>query len=187
MEDLSDRLRDLSVQPPSHPTFRVFAFDIETTGLSVAQHAIIDLSIVDVVTLSHFSTLLRHEPRIIIPSKITEITSITQSMVDDAALPCFPTAFWRLKRFVDSMCGSPSCVPVFVAHNGHVFDFPMLLQHCVRHDLELPKHWHYYDTLRFARTLDLKASARKHKPFRNRGVSKIRRQGVFTCGSLQSR
>lgn len=47
----------------------------------------------------------------------------------------------------------PNQLPFLVAHNGMRFDIVVLREELRRFGMELPKHWHYVDSLRIAREL----------------------------------
>ena len=88
-------------------------FDIETTGLSPKEDKIIEISAVKVkggMIGESFDTFV--DPGVPIPKKITELTSITDSMVEGA-----PDQNTAVKRFLDFVKDRP-----LVAHNGHNFD-----------------------------------------------------------------
>lgn len=79
------------------PVFRVFAFDVETTGISVQHDAIIEMACCDVLALREFCTLTRPSPRVRLSSQVTELTGITQAHIDDPETPDFVAAFDRLR------------------------------------------------------------------------------------------
>jgi DNA polymerase-3 subunit epsilon len=64
-------------------------FDLETTGLTAARHEIIEIGAIlvdrDVSTKRIFHTLVKPATRI--PTRITEITGISQAMVNESGLP----------------------------------------------------------------------------------------------------
>lgn len=75
--------KDAPDVPPVPATFVVF--DLETTGLDPDQHEIIEIGAIrvarDAVTHDTFQAFVR--PRAKIPARITELTGITQAMVDE--------------------------------------------------------------------------------------------------------
>lgn len=84
-------------------------FDLETTGFSSKNDKIIEIGAVklkDGEIIDSFSAFV--DPKIIIPYKITELTSITQSMVDGK-----PTIDEVLPKFMDFVGDA-----VLVAHNA---------------------------------------------------------------------
>jgi DNA polymerase III epsilon subunit family exonuclease len=76
------------------------AIDFETTGFSPANDAIIDIGAVKVVDgqiVEEFSTLIN--PRKLIPTNITQLTGITNEMVQDA--PLIYDAFPEFLQFIE--------------------------------------------------------------------------------------
>lgn len=88
----SKRKPDLSVLPK-----RFIVFDLETTGLSAAQHEVIEFGAIRVnrESAQHETFQALVKPNKKIPKKITDITGITQEMVEregerlDSVLPEF--------------------------------------------------------------------------------------------------
>ncbi|SEA70239.1 DNA polymerase-3 subunit alpha [Oribacterium sp. KHPX15] len=115
--------------------------DIETTGFSSEKDKIIDISAVKIVNgkrIDHFSTLVN--PGIVIPRKITNLTSITNEMLKDAP-PCEEV----IRKFMAFCMGS-----VLVSHNA---EFSMsFLKHAGK-DLDLDVDISYIDTLTMSRVL----------------------------------
>jgi DNA polymerase-3 subunit alpha (Gram-positive type) len=117
-------------------------FDIETTGLSVTNHKIIEIAAVRMAKgkeIDRFSTFVNpHEP---IPYAITQLTSITDEMVRDA--PDIDPVIREFKRFVGDA--------VLVAHNAQ-FDIGFV-QHALKQAGEEPLPNPVLDTLELARLL----------------------------------
>ena len=101
-------------------------FDLETTGFSPIQDKIIEIGAVKVergVITERFSTFVN--PKIPIPFKITQLTSITDDMVVDAE-----TIDVVLPKFLDFIGDA-----VLVAHNAG-FDVSFIEQNCRYQEIE---------------------------------------------------
>jgi DNA polymerase III alpha subunit (gram-positive type) len=102
---------------------RWLGIDLETTGLDLQNDRIIEIGAVLWDTtrkapLSVFSTLIKHEG-LIISREITELTGITIEDVTEFGypLPVVAPRLYALAQKADAI----------VAHNGHAFDKPMLV------------------------------------------------------------
>ena len=121
-------------------------FDLETTGLSSQNDTIIEIGAVKVKNaeiIDRFSTFVN--PKIPIPDKITQLTSITDAMVQDA--PDLDTVLPQFLEFVGE-------APV-VAHNA-MFDTGFINKAC--EDRGIAFHNTILDTVDLSRNLlpDLK-------------------------------
>lgn len=115
------------------------AFDLETTGLSVMENSIIEigaLKVRDGIVADRFMTFVKPEDEI--TDKITEITGISQDMVENA-----PEAFDVIKAFVD-FCEDD----VLIGHNV-MFDFSFTKKCAGRFGFSFEKKG--IDTLKIAR------------------------------------
>ncbi|SFG54710.1 3'-5' exonuclease [Oribacterium sp. WCC10] len=115
--------------------------DIETTGFNPEKDKIIDISAIKIVNgkrIDHFSTLVN--PGIVIPRKITNLTSITNEMVIDAP-PCEEV----IRKFMAFCKGS-----VLVSHHT---EFSMSFLKQAGKDLDLDVDISYIDTLTMSREL----------------------------------
>ena len=116
-------------------------FDLETTGFSPIQDKIIEIGAVKVergVITERFSTFVN--PKILIPFKITQLTSITDDMVVDAE-----TIDVVLPKFLDFIGDA-----VLVAHNAG-FDVSFIEQNCRYQEIE--REFISLDTVALARVL----------------------------------
>ncbi len=117
-------------------------FDIETTGLSVQQERITEIGAVRMINgeiKDEFSTFVNPEKHI--PEKITELTGIDDSMVQDA-----PSEYEAVKSFLE-YCGENAVV---VAHNAS-FDTSFIKAACERNALKYDLT--HIDTLAISRGL----------------------------------
>ena len=120
---------------------RFVVFDIETTGFSSLTCHIIEIGAVLVENgeiTDHFSTFVN--PKVPIPFRIEQLTSINDSMVMDA-----PTIEEVLPEFLEFSKGA-----VMVAHNAD-FDMGFIMKNCDR--LEIEHDFTYVDTVGMARFL----------------------------------
>jgi len=118
------------------------AFDFETTGLDPLRDRIIEVAAIrfeDGIISERFVTLVNPERNI--PTMITEITGISNSMVQDA--PKEGMIIDDLLNFLDD--------DPLVAHNIN-FDHSFLKQLCKRHD-KVNREFIRYDTLQLSRSL----------------------------------
>lgn len=114
------------------------AVDIETTDKDIRKAEIIDLAAVRVrngIVVDQWSSLVK--PGVPIHAAVTALTGITEADVADA--PRFEEVWPAFREF----CGGD----VVVAHNGYLFDFPILERMSGGHGLVT------YDTLVLAREL----------------------------------
>lgn len=146
-DEASDAVTGTAKQPLDG---EFIVFDIETTGLSVLQEKITEIGAVRMVNgeiKDTFSTFV--DPEKHIPEKITELTGIDDSMVQDA-----PSEKEAVKSFLD-YCGENAIV---VAHNAS-FDTSFIKAACKRNDI--PYNISHIDTLALSRSLFPQLS--KHK------------------------
>jgi len=133
-------------------TFRDFtAIDLETTDKDVESAEIVEIAAVRVRNgkiVDEYRTLVR--PRVPITSGAMATHGISETDVADAA--SFETVWPEFRAF----CGSD----VLVAHNGYMFDFPILR----RMAATLPHGTDFstYDTLPLARTLHATSRRLEH-------------------------
>ena len=116
-------------------------FDIETTGFSPLSNKIIEIGAVKVENgeiVDRFETFVN--PKVPIPFRIEQLTSINDSMVIDA-----PTIEEVLPKFLDFAKGS-----IFIAHNA---DFDMGFIKKNAEDMGLDEEFTYGDTVGMARYL----------------------------------
>lgn len=127
------------------------AFDLETTGLSVDQHEIIEIGAVKFTVeersgvifpriLSTFQTFVR--PTMLIPKEATNVNHITDAMVENA--PLIAESLSNFTRF----CGQDT---ILVAHNAD-FDASFLRKAYAKSD-QITLGNPIIDSLRIARKL----------------------------------
>lgn len=133
-------------------SFRDFtAIDLETTDKDVDRAEIVELAAVRVRhgrVVDTFHTLVK--PRVPITAGALGAHGISES--DVASAPHFETMWPQFREF----CGSD----VLVAHNGYMFDFPILRRMAAK----LPRGTDFstYDTLPLARTLHATSRRLEH-------------------------
>ncbi len=116
-------------------------FDIETTGFSAEKNQIIEIGAVRVEhgqIVDRFSEFVN--PKVPIPYRITELTSITDEMVLDA-----PTIDVILPKFMDFSAGA-----IMVAHNAD-FDMSFIKENTKR--LDIGCNDTYLDTVELSKFL----------------------------------
>jgi DNA polymerase-3 subunit alpha (Gram-positive type) len=118
------------------------SFDIETTGLSAKEERITEIGAVRICggeIVENFDTFV--DPERPIPQKITQLTGITDSMVEGA-----PSEEEAIQKFYD-FCGKDA---VLVAHNAD-FDTSFIRIAAQRHNMEFP--YVYIDSLPMCRAM----------------------------------
>ncbi len=139
---LVDDTAEICVSPGDRGLDGAFVvFDLETTGRSQADDAIIEIGAVRIENgniTARFSEFVN--PKRNIPARITELTHITDDMVEDAD---FITGI--LPRFLEF-----SKDAVLVAHNAS-FDVGFIKENCRR--LGISREFSYLDTMGLARLL----------------------------------
>ena len=139
---LVDDLSDVAVNEKGQDLLGTFiVFDLETTGFSPIKDKIIEIGAVKVEggkITERFSTFVN--PRIPIPFRITQLTSITDAMVLDA-----PPIEEVLPQFLDFVGDG-----VLVAHNAS-FDVSFIEQNCRYQDIR--PDFTSVDTVAMARVL----------------------------------
>ncbi len=137
VDDLKEIVVNDKGQPLDNTTFVVF--DIETTGFSPIKNKIIEIGAVKIVNgeiIDRFSEFIN--PKVPIPFRITQLTSITDDMVIDA-----PTREVIIPKFVE-FCKDA----VLVGHNVG-FDISFINQNCK--ELNIDVDYTTVDTLWLSR------------------------------------
>ena len=139
---LVDDLQDVAVNEKGQSLNGTYVvFDLETTGFSSIKDKIIEIGAVRVengVITDRISTFVN--PKVPIPYRIEQLTSINDSMVMDA-----PDIQTILPQFLEFCAGA-----VMVAHNAD-FDMSFIIENCKRQGL--PQEYTYVDTVGMARFL----------------------------------
>jgi DNA polymerase-3 subunit alpha (Gram-positive type) len=133
----------------NHLSKRIVWFDIETTGFNVFHNNIIEIAALDNYG-NTFETLIN--PKCFIPKKITEITKIDNSMVNDK--PCADEA---LIQFIDFINGTSLFnisrqnrrAKYCIGHNALAFDSPFINAQCKKYNIFIPE-FKVIDTMRIS-------------------------------------
>lgn len=125
-------------------------FDLETTGFSAATDKVIEIAAAAVDTqtnkvLETFQTFIN--PGVAIPSKITEITSITDSMVANA-----PTELKGFEMFAEFLKKYEHATAL-AGHNIKSFDMKWIESRNERYELGLKLDMEILDTLVLVREI----------------------------------
>lgn len=119
---------------------RPIYYDTETTGLKPDKDKIIEIAAYDPVLGKTFEKLIN--PGSPIPPEASAISKITDDMVANA--PSFSEIG---KEFIEFCEGDV----VLIAHNNDAFDIHFLRNEFQRHQISMPTHWNFLDSLKWAR------------------------------------
>lgn len=119
---------------------RPIYFDTETTGMRPESDRIIELALFDPVKKLEKVWLIN--PKMPIPKEATHIHKITDDMV--ASSPLFSEVAQECMEFCDGDVA-------LIGHNCDAFDVPFLLAEFSRNHLQIPPHWAFVDSLKWAR------------------------------------
>ena len=95
-----------------------------------------------------FSTLV-NPGHMLIPSRVVQITGITNEAVKKAGVPGFTMAAMMLEKKLDEHYGGADIF--FAIHNGRTFDVPFLQAEYARSNRVMPSNWRFIDTLELSR------------------------------------
>ena len=148
----------------------LFFLDFETTGLSVVHDHIVEAALLGLRGAAFTTTV--HPPQ-----EYEDVLVHGISYEETLQSPGFKEVYQRLAQFVHSVLdmaieedpessgedvsmlttlAEARPKAILVAHNGLQFDFPMLLSHCIRHDVDpgFLKSCAFVDTLAVLRALN---------------------------------
>ena len=117
----------------SNINYRIIWFDIETTGFNIFQNSIIEIAAIDNQGRK-FEKLISYDK--FLPKKITEITGITNEMLDNQ-----PNIKSVLNEFVDFIKSTenPNKTIYMIGHNANAFDIPFVKAQCAKYEIKFPK------------------------------------------------
>lgn len=116
-------------------------FDIETTGFNPFNHNIIELSAVDDEG-NIFDTLIKCDKKI--PKKITEITNITNEMIQTSGDEII-NVLNNFKKYIEN----GNKIIYLIGHNSIHFDLPFIKASFTKYNIEFPNVI-VLDTMRIA-------------------------------------
>ncbi len=119
---------------------RPIFYDTETTGIRASTDRIIEIAAYDPERDLTFERLIN--PGIFIPAEATAIHKITNEMVADS-----PSFAQIGQEFIDFCDGDV----VLIAHNNDAFDLHFVRNELERHQMSIPTHWKFLDSLKWAR------------------------------------
>ena len=119
---------------------RAIYYDTETTGINSQSDKIVEIAAYDPERDRQFVELVN--PECPIPDTASAIHHIDDQMVADK--PNFGVVG---QQFIDFCEGDV----VLIAHNNDGFDIHFLRAEFGRHDMAIPDHWQFVDTLKWAR------------------------------------
>ncbi|MBA2728928.1 MAG: DUF3820 family protein [Parachlamydiaceae bacterium] len=119
---------------------RPIFYDTETTGIRASTDRIVEIAAFDPERNLTFEKLIN--PGIPIPSEASSIHHITDDMVAES-----PSFAQIGQEFIDFCDGDV----VLIAHNNDAFDVHFVRNELERHQMALPGHWKFLDSLKWAR------------------------------------
>lgn len=137
-----DTLKVLNREDSRSVNDEIIIFDVETTGLSSKNDRLTEIGAIKVRNLQiidEFGTFVN--PEMPIPHNITELTGITNAMVENA-----PNEADAVRMFME-YCGDR---PVLVAHNAN-FDTSFINAVCQRHNIDFD--YKFIDSLVLCKTV----------------------------------
>lgn len=135
--------------------FNLFFFDIETTGLSAKRDRIIEVAITALHSKAKWSCLI--DPECVISKQASEITGLTNEMLNEVNAPTFGSIVQELLSFVQEE--SLTSHATLIAHNVR-FDSRFLQAEFDRVGMQFPDNWYFFDSLHFARKILEKDSSK---------------------------
>ncbi|MDB6082023.1 MAG: dnaq3 [Chlamydiia bacterium] len=120
--------------------YRFIFFDTETTGTYADRDRIVEIAAYDPLRDKTFEELIH--PGMPIPKEVIAIHKITDEMVQNAHN--FAVVGQKFIDFCDDEV-------ILIAHNNDSFDLPFLRAEMKRSNLNMPTHWLFLDSLKWAR------------------------------------
>lgn len=135
---------------------QIFVFDLEFIGdvRTLPSCHIWEIAVFCISTNRWFEKVIDPDPgaQTFPKPPIDEIPQLTRSFINENNAVLWPQAFQELVAWVSSQT-NPGTIPVFVSHNTFRADKPIIELECRQHNLRLPLHWYFFDSLHFSRSV----------------------------------
>lgn len=118
----------------SNNTTRLIWFDIETTGFNIFKDSIIEIAAIDDNDTKFSSLISYNKP---LPAKITQITNITNEMLEDK--PLLEDVLTDFCKYIKGDVSKPYSTTYLIGHNAHAFDLPFIKAQCSKYSIKFPR------------------------------------------------
>lgn len=131
---------------------RLFIFDLEFIGdvKNLNSCHIWEIAVFSLAKNAWFSKVVDPDKNMDIFPKppIPEIPQLKRQFLDQEHAVTWDIAFAELCAWVSE---ENTTIPVFISHNTFRADKPILELECKRYNCRMPSHWHFFDSLHYAR------------------------------------
>lgn len=155
----------------------LIVFDLETTGISIANDRIVELAYIRVSTDgSESSKCMRFNPEMHIPEQASRIHGIYDDDVKDA-----PRFKEKARELADSFAGCD-----FAGFNSNKFDFPMLVEEFLRAEIEFEtENRKFVDAQRIFHMMEQRTLSAAYKFYCNRELDNAHSAEADTRATLE--
>ena len=135
---------------------QIFVFDLEFIGdvRKLSSCHIWEIAVFCISTNKWFEKVIDPDPgaQTFPRPPIDEIPQLTRSFLNENNAVLWSQAFQELVKWVSAQT-TVGTIPVFVSHNTFRADKPIIELECRQHDVRLPLHWYFFDSLHFSRSV----------------------------------